>query len=352
MIIDEKKFVHITHNDGDAVGCALVAHFAFLGDDETIYWCDATEADNKTKELISEWEKSNVYPGKIIISDISVSLETWERLVSIKKDIYKTTGLETTLMMVDHHLTNPCRLYPNHVYVGTTLGNDRLVSAALLMLTHKFFTGKLNDVYNKKKIPTNFSEYLFSIVNDISRYDTWEWKTHPEIRDVPESLVSDMTKFIGPNETLDRLIDHLWSCGNGEIKSEKDFYPKSFIDIHIAIEIQKNLSMSDLESFVHITEEGEYVVASFIRKNDNTNDIADRINELYDVDIVRILYPDSLKVGFRTSHNDINLGRYAKRLYNGGGHPKASGAKLQVKPFIEIYEKVLNAPTLKEWIDR
>lgn len=361
MHVNTNKLVHITHNDGDAVGCALVAHYAYLDSVEEIYFCDVNEANNKTCELIDKWETNDSYPGKIIISDISVQLETWIRLLNIKKSIMNETGIDIDLMMIDHHLTNPCSGHDPYVFVKDSFDGIDLSSAALNMIKHVNFATKISAAVADNNFSKHLYENLFAIINDISRYDTWEWKHHPEPRVIPESLVADVCKFIGPKETYHKLIDYLWDHGDTATDLVSDnypayyltstIYPTYFINLLNAITIKKENSMASLESFVRVTVEGEYVIASFIASNEYTNDIADKINTSYDVDIVRILYPSSCKVGFRTARTDINLGRYAKRFYNGGGHPQAAGAKMSIDSFVLIYESVMNSPTLQKWLD-
>ena len=45
-----------------------------------------------------------------------------------------------------------------------------------------------------------------------------------------------------------------------------------------------------------------------------------------DVDIVIGLSPSTRAMSFRSNKEDLNLGRFAKKYFGGGGHPQAAGA--------------------------
>lgn len=324
---------HITHNDGDAVGCDLVLR-AVSGPIHT-FWCKPNTVDGIVMELLEQW-KSDDYPKEelpdiIVISDISVKISTWNEITRFK------TKHEFQLIMIDHHPTNPCK-HESCVTVKTHNIDGVPISAAKLMFNYYY-----NTIHNTL---TQWQEdVLYIIIEDISRYDTWEWKRYPRGCFPPESLVSDICKLIGPDETVDMLLTHLQSIS---APGSDTIYPQFFITLCNAIEIKKKNSIEHVENFVKITTEGEYIYASFIASSEFTNEIAEYVYENYDVDIVRVLYPSSCKIGYRTKRDDINVGRLAQRLYGGGGHPKASGATLSLEDFVFIYMKVMNAPAIKD----
>ena len=323
--------VHITHNDGDAVGCDLVLRNVYIHEDDNIqtYWCNPNTVDEIATNLIEKWESENLYPSVVIISDISVSLKTWNILVMLKEKY----GFK--LQLFDHHPTNPCK-QEKYAVVKSCTSDGVPISAAKIM--YQYY---IDDII--KHHSDDVKNALYILVESISRYDTWEWRTNPSFSIPSESIISDICKFIGPDETVRLLIEHLSS-----IKCANTAYPEYFINLYNAIELKKKQSFENLEDFVKITKEGEYIYASFIASSEYTNEIAEAIYDTYDIDIVRILYPNSCKIGFRTKRNDLNVGRIAQRLYGGGGHPKASGAKISLDEFIILFSNVMTAPSLRE----
>ena len=74
----------------------------------------------------------------------------------------------------------------------------------------------------------------------------------------------------------------------------------------------------------------EYNVISIIcGKNDDVNAIAEYLYTMYTwADFILILFPHSQIISFRTNKTDVNVGRIAKRIFKGGGHPQSAGANL------------------------
>ena len=65
-----------------------------------------------------------------------------------------------------------------------------------------------------------------------------------------------------------------------------------------------------------------------------------------------ILYPSSKTISFRTNRDDVNVARYASRIYDGGGHAKASGARLSTEDFMHVLDFYYNkAKSIKELLD-
>ena len=67
-----------------------------------------------------------------------------------------------------------------------------------------------------------------------------------------------------------------------------------------------------------------------------------RIPELHGVDVCFIIIVDINKqnVSFRTTRNDVNLSKIAKR-FGGGGHPQSAGAPLtdELKELLKVWER-------------
>jgi oligoribonuclease NrnB/cAMP/cGMP phosphodiesterase (DHH superfamily) len=385
--------IHITHNDGDAVGCALVA--SLFEDDGywKTYYCAADKATSKFielhDELIINRDKSTELPEKILITDISISNEP-----QIESFITNFRNMGVKIISVDHHLTNPNKNKSWMVRFSDIReidGKEEKVSAALLLFEYyalEYYKKHENimkdanlhldymydipydelkdDIFKSNKITR--LKLLFKLVYRISRYDTWEWKNNKEGKFfyVDEDVVALMTKTYGPDVIYIQLHqyytielhNHIMRIKQGLIsltEEEADLlcYPPEMLQTYRVFKhIESKYTEKEyLEKHVKCYMYGEYVFASYINNNEYSNSVAEAIyNEYPDVDIVIVLYPENRKVGFRSKKSSIDVGRYAKRIYGGGGHPSASGAAIS-DTFIELLNKHYEAKYITELKD-
>ena len=221
------KGVHITHNDGDAVGCALVASFFFPNlhfEKDTRFTAIGTQ-DAAVSSLIEEIEQAHQnneeIPKVILVSDIGLSKESYDSLyqLQIKYDII--------VRCFDHHVTNKFNNYNGisfsndcfmdeiynipvnnnfdlyQIYDGDF--NERITSACWDMLYiclgvsqsdkfSVFLPEELkNEIIDKHDRFMNIDDYLnfysstilyrlLYLIADISDYDVWNWKKCPRPR--------------------------------------------------------------------------------------------------------------------------------------------------------------------------
>ena len=96
--------IHITHNDADAVGCALVASLSFTNVhfDTRFVRADVTCVDKVIQELILD---SSVEYEYILITDLSISEEMACKLEEYKRMMEKNNRT-CILKGIDHHASN------------------------------------------------------------------------------------------------------------------------------------------------------------------------------------------------------------------------------------------------------
>lgn len=326
-----KHGIHITHNDADAVGCALVLsyfenklsndHYDF---EDNTYFCSIGHQDDKVKELMEKINNGEEeIPSWIVISDISLSEETCDLLeeFAIKHDII--------LNGFDHHKTNNLDQYCEWwTIVKDEVESDegpRLISATKVMYNYFIQKGKI--VY---------SSLLEDIVNIISDYDTWMWRRYPKIYsdiyldklepkkyEYEADIVKIICSFLKPQRMFHELLEHVRTQFSDEMS-----FPHLFHTIYDIDTENRNFYLKSFLYKVKVYEIHNYSIAMFISENNYDNAAAECLYNA-GIDLVVIIYPSSKRISFRTKRDDIDVGLMAKKSFGGGGHAKAAGANIE-----------------------
>ena len=344
-----ENVIHITHNDSDAIGCALLARLVYGKEVET-HFCPIGQTPDKIADDVMRkfYASDDSAYMTLIISDISVSSETADELIEMMED----SDNRFTVISYDHHRSNP-NIGKTGFYVSEKDCTGTPASAARLMynrymLSQQHSLMPVND--------TRFNVALNILIDQISRYDTWEWKNHPlpidnitdlriagyklsQIREVglnpnvilSEDLVPAMIQIYGIESVYEDLVEYYIHLRDDKMDTDTTgYYPENWDDTY---QLYQKLVTKDKEYWLRkarVFQHGEYIVAGVAADNlINSSDVANAIYTAYeDIDIVYLLYPGSLQIGFRTAKDTIDLSRYASRLYHGGGHQKASGSRM------------------------
>lgn len=306
--------VHITHNDADAVGCAVVANMnPYRSFQDHTYFCDIGEPDRLIPELLKGEEISY-----LLITDISVSEETANLI-----DQYKSTH-NIVVEMYDHHPSNTLPEKHNWATVVEKY-NYKPISAALLL----YEWWRDQHLFDKEIEPL-----IYNFAFAVSRYDTWEWKRDPE--DYSEEYTNIMIRTFGIEETTDKILK--------SIKNDGVIFTKEDMKIIEAYRKNRENSFKRIERKTAFMMFNEYQIAVCFPTDQFGNAEMERIYlEHPEVDIVFGLYPDTHTISFRTNKDDVNLTRFAKNLFGGGGHAKASGARVNPKEFLTLMERYYTA---------
>lgn len=354
---DKNSWVfHLTHNDADALGCDLVLR---VTQDLPVCTCFCSAGVLNTTKVVAEFinimkERKDMlyYLRHIYITDISVSDSDARDLVALSNlkmhdDVVFVHGY-------DHHPSNTLYTISPIFRVRThindpIIGRERMSSAAELMFQEMFETRHLG--YNPKL------QYQFSaLILSISLYDTWEWtksdvrsaKDYPLIKNIDDVQTLPVCcndfgiEYVAEYyyKVLDDWKSINWDDDSAETVSPL-FYPEPFYNYYqmSKLVIERNYERAKYNIKFGCID--EHIVAFIVGTTSNTNAI---VNKMYDdfpfVDFFMMLFPETCTVGLRTDKNDINLSKICKRLWNGGGHPKAAGATLgsvYFPRYMEIY---------------
>ena len=333
---NNKKYgLHITHNDADAVGCALVAAYyrQDLNFEDSTFFCPVGKADEALWEFLDNIHDEN-YPSLIIISDISISEESCRRLEELANK-YKIV-----LYGCDHHPTNNLEkdfpwFYVQKTKEGIFHPDGKLYEAAVSA------AWVLNERIKDFKYLSHDNSHVSKIIDTISRYDTWEWRHNPS-QTGNEDLVAAICSTLGPQKMFLELLDHVRSSGN--LCATDRVFPEYFYMLYETNSLAKERAKEKVLSKTRlITTDDGYNVALFICGDTFGSACAEVLYNTYDeLDIVGIIYPDISTLSLRTKKADIHVGMLAKN-WGGGGHAAAAGVKLNDEQMLNLFKLFYSA---------
>lgn len=330
---DKKLIYHITHNDADAIGCAIVAD-CIKGYETMTLFCSYSSVDEDVRNVLinnSSTQKDGklIFPDILLISDISALGDETITFIENYKEAALNEGKDVKLVWVDHHASNRRNETLEWCTVISKDSDGTPVSAAKLL--YNIYIDEIEDAYKK---------YLGVYVESVSRYDTWEWKKHPS--NYSEEYTNILIKQMG-------IIDAYHAIGQsllGSVSSESEsftFVPEASVLISTYINKRKQVLDVILDKAVK-TEFAEYNIALLIPDSTFFNECMEHVylND-DDVDIVIGLSPSTRAMSFRSNKEDLNLGRFAKKYFGGGGHPQAAGANdIDTETFVKWLCKYYN----------
>lgn len=359
------RIFHLTHTDGDAVGCALVIEYLYkVLYNENIkvlntYYVGNGLIDKKINEIINNeeeyWDDEDKYFNTLIISDNSCSLEMWEKLGECK--------YFDQIFMFDHHKTNPVGqgIYKNNMVC--IMSQHEYVSAAELMFDW-FLYSYAHELKGCDTPSFNTLKKLENAIKDISRYDTWAWKKDPRDPVSPplsyfsalsededpkyqENVIASSCSELGLEKTTQIIWEWISSeyyplhLTDEEFKDSKFYYPPALYTIFDTVNNRMKRANSNIDKFVVLWSQTfnniskPYHVACFIGNNDRRQ-VADLLLTKFnaEIDLVIMLFVETRTLSFRTNKPNIDVSRIAMS-YGGGGHREAAGAKVNSAIFLD-----------------
>ena len=285
-----------THTDLDGVGCEILGKLVFK-ENIDIERCGYGNIDSKVEEFLTDINKYD----KVFITDISVN----------KKVADKLNNISDKVVLLDHHKT---ALWLNEYPYALVQVEDE--SIGKLCGTYLFY-----EYLKKNHEEFNNTHALELFVDYVRMYDTWEWKD--KYGNIIPKRLNDLMYMDGVYEFIDKMIYKLGN--NYPIFDDEDILKLDIeqknIDSYVA-QKDKTLIVNDNlfpGYIVGITFADKYI-----------SELGNKLCELHPgLDFVVLIDMSSLIVSYRTTKNDIDLSVIAKE-YGGGGHPKASGSKLNI----------------------
>lgn len=354
--------VHFTHNDADAVGCELVyrlmvlKHFHIKDENAKTFFCSNGDIDKKFKNYMEDLFSRNEVPEFIIISDNCISVETYNWF----KEKTALVAHEIGFYGYDHHKTNPFidKKYP------LWLVEDGDESAAYIM--YDFYKDvlcidkRVSHIYesnpneeHKKDIDygNSYAQRIGEIINAISRYDTWAWRTDPVDNPViKEDLIAKITDIADPEGTSKLLLDfYRYDDSN----YYHQYYPKYFDVLYNGIKEKEKDTIDKTLGTVRIINFLNYRTAVFIGNN-YFNETCEAIyKDNPNIDIVLVLFLGDNVISLRSDtrkENEVDVSVIAKK-FGGGGHPNAAGSRIGRDLFEFIFRCTFDPDYSMTYID-
>ena len=377
--------MHFTHDDADALGCAMVGEYLnitlntlqrvvfnamYMVDKNVRYFAELClevgreEPNIEAVEALSEllYANKDVYksfaentfelPYLVWVTDVGISQATCDALEQLE-------GYGIKILYVDHHQANKAlHQYKKWCYVETT-SDKSMQKAACEYLLKKTIMAPENFSILRKISPVQM-KILQGLIKDISRYDTWNWKLNPIepmqeyhtyaliqlygsvteawkvfrtylIHRIPKDYYELMgmegMNFTLYHETLPAFMV-LINAYNAIVNAVVDRAVKRYV-------VVKGYKLVDFG--VCVNPQYEKAKIALLPKSDSmgVNDVMDYIGNNANVDLVMMMYPDTMSVSFRCAKNHkikINMNKFAG-FFGGGGHADAAGAKLEPDKF-------------------
>lgn len=319
-----RKVKLFTHTDLDGVGNAILAQYAFGKDNVDIEYCDY---ENINKSIESYLTTNLSYASKIYITDISVCDDLAKKI----NDDYIRSNKIQNIKLLDHHAT------------ALKLNKYDWCKVKVMNEQTKIATCGTELFYNelKQKGYVKDTDILKQFVNIVRDYDTWNWSKLGESGLISKYLnevfyIRGKDNFV--NWCLSTIIDERFP-----IIEEND---KKIIDENAQKlnELIKNKNAQMTNYYM-----GKYRCGYIPLEDDNvkfSNELGNKISLAHpELDFVVMVYPTSGLCSFRTTKENIDLGKDVASVFGGGGHPKAAGAKIPIKEINNIKEQISHSKT-------
>lgn len=311
--IQEKWFLHLSHNDADGYACFVVSALCSYYGEYRV-----SEAGNVMETLLQIMLEKEAIPAELIVTDLSFNENDDEIFVFEELMRIYNNSIGCSFMMVDHHKTAlwMAEKYPELCTVEVVDGK----SAAQLYCDKCYHPLITIDQWRD-----NVEEYI----RRVSYYDTWFWKT---LQNEPGVFEEEM--ILSSRYSIQYYIKHTIDKIRSNLPYQSTEYDMAIIDRY-RNERDKSIqkAVGDI-STINVFDYKVDVVVGTIN--------ASSLMELWGKDhpdaICGVLYPHTRVLSLRTQREDIDVGEICKQL-GGGGHPKAAGAVLDPEMFCKFLQE-------------
>ena len=292
-----------THWDLDGVACAILAGIIYEKSEINMNFTSPNKLDEDINKLLDD----ETFDDEILITDLSISKETAERLNKYNRKSKKINKV----LLIDHHRNLEWLNEYDWAYVKTESDNRMTCATELLYKMHK-------------KELDEYSSAIENFVEAVRRWDTWEWKTKYNKYYYSRAL-NKLLEVYGIADFINLIQNNIMYCN--AILTDEDY---RILEGHFKV-FSNYVNIKDKQ--IMTTKINSYNVGLLFAENNISelgNELLDRHPEL---DYMALITPTS--VCLRTNKDDIDLSLIAKEK-GGGGHKKAAGYPIK-KEYIEKY---------------
>ena len=326
----------ISHNDLDGYGCTVLLKLvAFyhpeIGIDrhngsEMIYNISCDDRISSSINLrLNEMYINGPFPkssNKILfVTDLRIDRKSIDNIIERFRS-KKSSDNFIKVVMIDHHdyssqyINNPIKT--EYLETKVEIGKSGTLLFSEWLVDHGLLPSNNNRI-------RDFAHY-------VSMYDTYQWVNGVE----PFAETLHIYFTISENNAfVDRMVRILEDM---DIRNFKE-YILSNQEIMIAVEERRRDIKNTCAlkaSCATISQFNEYNIAS-VACDRYVSAIGNYICEHNkDIDFCMMFIIDTMAISLRTVKDDVNLNRICSRLFKGGGHKKAAGARLDKETFMKL----------------
>lgn len=310
MLTKTSKVKLFTHLDLDGIGCQIVGRLAFDDIDTTIVR-NPQDASKKVAEFVNSGEFTNY--DKIFITDISVDESTAELIDNLEWESHRFS-------LLDHHSTAEFLNKYNwaEVIVKGSLGKNSGTNMFYEFLSmHGFFQ---RDIYR---------DALTVFVEKVRRYDSWEWKDI--YNDLEASSLNQLFWLLGQSKFVNTFVNRFKNANRFTVREGS--WRQMFSDgdkVVIQIDNDKKESYIDRKEKQMMVKNLLGNKIGLVFAEQYISELGNVLSERHqDLKYIVMIDMGNKRVSYRTTHNDIDLGKDVAKVYGGGGHAKASGSMFE-----------------------
>lgn len=306
-----KRIKVFTHNDLDGVGCYILFHLIPM----TLIDCTECGNYNVEERVLNFLENySHRFYDEIYITDLPISQELAQRIDEFNQG---SSGAKVTL--IDHHKTSLSLEQYDWVTVDTTK------SATLLVYEH---------IIQKYDFPIK-NDKIKSFVDIVNSYDMWHWVDPNHINHKLSPALNILFQHYGFSGFTVEILDVINKKWARSLFTKSNHRLSQQLLTDLENYIVKKLQTLDIRT----TKSNRTV--GIVYSAEHRSEIGSRIlSDNPNVEIAIIVNSKQNTVSLRTNREDIDVNEIAKQ-FNGGGHRKASGFKLNDLTLDEVIERGL-----------
>ena len=317
-----------THNDLDGIMSALVAQFHYLplkmNRPTKIRYestCSYGTIDSSILYALDNFDDIE----HILITDLTPSEHVLERLKN------ESAEGRYTVEVIDHHLSasHLQEIYP-FITNYETHDDGKATSATSMVL----------DAMDKTGIPYHMSDGMRLVIEAVREYDTWDWTKTPDsplTKEVAQKL-NEAVYLLGIDQFVDFMVFESGEVKHHPVELFGTFLNK-LLDNQIAKAERYVTKSAEHAQFTDLTIDGQTYHVGYVAATSNLSEVGNAVAKLPNVDFAVVI--NGVKVSLRASEESTADLSVIAKAFNGGGHIKAAGGRLNMD-YEEILQSTIN----------
>ncbi|WP_407272809.1 DHH family phosphoesterase [Radiobacillus sp. PE A8.2] len=304
----------LSHNDLDGVGCGIIAKLAF-DKQVNVRYNSISGLDREVKWFL-ENENEDTF---LFITDLSVSKENETKL----EEFYQSSA---KLQLIDHHKS--ATAYNDYEWASVVVEDDKGNLTSATSLFYEYLIGK--GLMEPSSAVSEFVEL-------VRQYDTWEWEKNDNLK---AKRLNALFFLVSIEEFEQKMLHRLTTSNHFDF----DEFEQKILQME-EHKIERYIKKKKRELVqTQLNNHFAGVVYAEMYHSELGNELG---KEFPHLDYIVILNIGGRRMGFRTIHDNVDVSAIAA-TFGGGGHAKASGAKLTEDAYKYFVAATFQLEPLKE----